>query len=204
VFPAGRPVPGTVAADDVGMEAGTRLDLHSSIVQSYFEIGNRAVSYLHEDRMPILLLSSVLGGSMSSRVFQAVREREGLAYTVYNYSDMGREVGLVSCAGSCSPRKEARLEQVVREEYARVIAEGVPVAELENNRAQLKSQLVFSLEGVVNQMVRAARNEISYGRFVPVAELVDRIDDIGAADLKRCAEVYFAPERLVVATHGPE
>jgi predicted Zn-dependent peptidase len=180
-----------------------RLALSGPIVQSYFEIGNRAVSYRHADRLPVFLLSNVLGGGMSSRICQAVREREGLAYTVYNYSDMGRDIGLVSCAGSCSPHKEARLEEVVQAEYRRILEEGVPEDELASNRAQLKSQLIFSLEGVVNQMVRAAKNEISYGRFVPVAELVDRIDAIDGGTLQRCAQTYFSPERLTIATHGP-
>ena len=180
-----------------------RLVLRGALVQSYFEIGNRAVSYLHQDRIPVFLLSNILGGGMSSRIFQAVREREGLAYTIYNYGDMGREVGLVSCAGSCSPSKEERLQEIVRQEYAQLIASGPRDEELENNRAQLKSQLIFSLEGVVNQMYRAAKNEIFYGRFLPVAELVDRIDGIGRDDIVRCAECYFQPERLIYASHGP-
>lgn len=180
-----------------------RLELVSPIVQTYFEAGNLGIPFLHPDRIPLFVLSNLLGGGMSSRIFQAVREREGLAYSVYTYSDMGRDVGLVSCTGSCSPDKLGRLEEVLRAEYARLIAEGVPTVELENNQAQIKSQLVFSLEGVVNQMYRAARNEIYYGRFVPVTELVDQVDRVDADSLQRCAATYFDPERLVVATHGP-
>jgi predicted Zn-dependent peptidase len=141
---------------------------------------------------------------MSSRIFQAVREREGLAYTVYNYSDMGRDIGLVSCAGSCSPDKLERLEDVIRMEYFRLSSEGVKLSVLDSNRAQIKSQLIFSLEGVVNQMYRSARNEILYGRFLPVAELVDQIDVVTVDDIVRCAENYFNPDSLLVAVHGPE
>ena len=65
-------------------------------------------------------------------------------------------------------------------------------------------QLIFSLEGVLNQMYRAAKNEIFYGRFLPVAELVDRIDGIDREDIRRCAEQYFQPARLICASHGPE
>ena len=181
-----------------------RLDLISPIIQTYFEIGNLGIPFHHEDRMPVFLLTNMLGGGMSSRIFQAVREREGLAYTVYNYSDMGRDIGLVSCAGSCSPDKLDRLEDVIRMEYCRLISEGVTAEELENNRAQIKSQLIFSLEGMVNQMFRAARNEIFYGRFLPVSELVDQIDAVGVDDIVRCAETYFNPDSLLVAVHGPE
>ena len=127
-----------------------------------------------------------------------------MAYTVYNYSDMGREIGLVSCAGSCSPDKLERLEDVIRMEYMRLGTENLTAAELDSNRAQIKSQLIFSLEGMVNQMYRAARNEILYGRFLPVAELVDQIDVVTVEDIVRCSESYFNPDSLLVAVHGPE
>jgi len=181
-----------------------RLELNSPIIQTYFEIGNLGIPFGHGDRMPLILLNNLLGGGMSSRIFQAVREREGLAYTVYTYTDMGRDTGLVSCAGSCSPEKLERLEDVISVEYDRLIAEGIQPEELENNRAQIKSQLIFSLEGMVNQMFRSARNEINYGRFIPVSELVDMIDSVDVEDVRRCARAYFNPDSLLVAVHGPE
>ncbi len=180
------------------------LDIYSPIIQTYFEIGNLGVALGHPDRLPVFLLTNILGGGMSSRIFQAVREREGLAYTVYNYNDMGRDTGLVSCAGSCSPDKLERIVDVISVEYDRLIAEGLRQEEISNNRAQIKSQLVFSLEGMVNQMFRAARNEIYYGRFVPVEELVDKVDSVEGDELVRCAKSYFDPESLLVATHGPD
>jgi predicted Zn-dependent peptidase len=181
-----------------------RMDLVSPIIQTYFEVGNLGVGFRHHDRVPVYLLTNLLGGGMSSRVFQSVREREGLAYTVYNYSDMGGDIGLVSCAGSCSPEKLGRLEEVIRMEYLRLTTEGVSEAELESNRAQIKSQLVFSLEGMVNQMFRMARNEIQYGRFLPVSELVDQIDRVTVDELVRCADAYYNPDALLVAVHGPD
>jgi predicted Zn-dependent peptidase len=180
-----------------------RLDLNSPIIQTYFEIGNLGISVHHPDRVPVFLLTNILGGGMSSRIFHAVREREGLAYTVYNYSDMGRDIGLVSCAGSCSPDKLERLEDVIRLEYYRLASEPIKVDELESNKAQIKSQLIFSLEGMVNQMYRAARDEILYGRFLPVSELVDQVDVVGMDDIVRCAGAYFNPDSLLVAVHGP-
>jgi predicted Zn-dependent peptidase len=180
------------------------LEINSPIIQTYFEIGNLGMSFRHDDRIPLFLLNNLLGGGMSSRVFQAVREREGLAYTIYNYTDMGKDTGLVSCSGSCSPDKVERLIEVVQMEYMRLLSEGVPAHELEKNRAQIKSQLIFSLEGMVNQMFRSARNEIFYGRFVPVAELVDQVDNVSADDINRCTHNYYNPDSLLVAIHGPE
>jgi len=198
---------GAAAMVDLDLDANIdpfRLDVISPVLQTYFEIGNLGPSFHHPDRIPVFVLTNLLGGGMSSRIFQAVREREGLAYTVYNYNDMGTDVGLVSCAGSCSPEKLERLEDVIRMEYQSLLSEGVKKDELDNNKAQIKSQLIFSLEGTINQMFRAARNEIYYGAFKPVSDLVDRIDNVGTDDLVRCAASYYDPESLLVAVHGPE
>lgn len=89
-------------------------------------------------------------------------------------------------------------------EYLRLASEGIKAEELDGNRAQIKSQLIFSMEGMVNQMYRAARNEILYGRFQPVSELVDQIDGVGVDDILRCTNAYFNPDSLLVAVHGPE
>ena len=184
--------------------ADGRLEIASSIQQCYFEIGNTAVPFEHPDRIALAVLSSVLGGGMASRIFQAVREREGLAYSIYTYTDHGRDVGLFSCAGSCSPGKMARLEDVVRGEYRRLLTDGIDEGELESNRAQIKSHLVFSIEGSVNRMGRIAKDEIVYGRQRTVAELINRVDNVSTDDLMRCAALYADPDRWTVAIHGPE
>jgi len=194
------------AVSDVMSEARLReqrLDIPSPLQQCYFEIGNLGVHFRHADRIPLGILSNVLGGGLSSRIFQSVRERSGLAYSIYNYTDMGREVGLVSCAGSCLPEKRDRLESLIRDEYRRLLGGGVAVEELDGNRAQIKSQLVFALEGVTNQMIRAAKDEIYFGRFVPVGELVDLIDAVDQDAIMCCAERYFDPDGLFTAVHGP-
>jgi predicted Zn-dependent peptidase len=148
-------------------------------------------------------VSNLLGGGMSSRIFQAVREREGLAYTVFNYTDMGPDTGLVSCAGSCTPDKEPRVRELVAGEYRRLLAEGPLEAELEANKAQFKSQLVFALEGAYNRMFRAAKNELYFGRFVPLTETVARIEAVDRDAVVRCCGEWFDPDRLVVAAHRP-
>ncbi len=195
--------PTAPAAPDARHRAASELVLESPILQSYFEIGNLAVGHRHPDRVPVLLLSNLLGGGMSSRVFQAVREREGLAYTVYTYTDMGPDTGLVSCAGSCSPDKEPRVRELVASEYRKLLAEGPLEAELEANKAQFKSQLVFALEGAYNRMFRAAKNELYFGRFIPLTETVARIEAVDRDAVLRCAQEWFDPDRLVMAAHRP-
>ena len=179
------------------------LVIQSPILQTYFEIGNLAVPVTHPDRVPLLLCSNLLCGGMSSRVYQAVREREGLAYTIYNYTDLGRDTGLVSCAGSCSPQKEERVREVVAAEYRRLLDEGATDDELASNKAQFKSQLVFGFEGVHNQMYRAAKDELFFGRHVPMSEKMAQVDRIDREAVQRCALAWFDPDRLVYAAHRP-
>jgi predicted Zn-dependent peptidase len=190
-------------APDAARRTASELVIQSPVVQTYFEIGNQAVPTTHPDRIPLLLCSNLLGGGMSSRIFQAVREREGLAYTVYTYADMGRDAGLVSCAGSCSPQKEDRVREVVATEYRRLMQDGPTADELASNKAQIKSQLVFALEGVHNRMHRAAKNEIIFGRFLPMSELVEQVDQVDHEAVLRCAREWFDPDRLVQAAHRP-
>ena len=194
---------GCPPAPDPDRRAPSDLVIKSPVLQTYFEIGNLGVSTADPDRVAVLMLSNLLGGGMSSRIFQAVREREGLAYTVYTYTDMGPDTGLVSCAGSCSPEKEPRVREVVAGEYRRLIADGPSDDELAGNKAQLKSQLVFALEGVHSRMARAAKNEIVFGRFVPLAELVQQVDAVDRDTVVRCASRWFDPDRLVCAAHRP-
>lgn len=207
---AGLPAPPAVAGDltgppppDPDQRTASELVIVSPVIQTYFEIGNQAVPTTHPDRVPLLLCSNLLGGGMSSRIFQAVREREGLAYTIYNYADMGPDAGLVSCAGSCSPQKEARVRDVITAEYGRLLQTGPTADELAGNKAQIKSQLVFALEGVHNQMHRAAKNEIVFGRFLPMSELVEQVDRVDHEAVMRCASAWFDPDRLVHAAHRP-
>jgi predicted Zn-dependent peptidase len=188
---------------DPTLRTASELVILSPVIQTYFEIGNQAVPTTHPDRVPLLLSSNLLGGGMSSRIFQAVREREGLAYTIYNYTDMGPDTGLVSCAGSCSPQKEERVRDVITAEYRRFLREGPTTDELAGNKAQIKSQLVFALEGVHNQMHRAAKNEIVFGRFLPMSELVAQVDGVDREAVMRCAAAWFDPDRLVHAAHRP-
>ena len=201
-LPPGTPLtPGEMLAG--ARRDGRTLVLPADLQQVYFELGGRAVPFHHPDRIPLAVLTHLLGGGMSSRIFQTVREREGLAYSVYTYTDLGRDTGLVSCAGSCDPVNLERVIGLIAAEYRRLLREGVDADELETNRAQLKSQLIFSLEGVSNQMARAARDEILFGACQTVRELVARVDAVTTDDLVRCARSYFDPDRLLLAVHGP-
>lgn len=175
----------------------------AELSQQYVEIGVPALATEHPDRYAAALLSNILGGGMSSRLFQRVREEEGLAYGIYNYVDSYRDTGLLSTAFSSSRDKCQRALDLVAEEYARLRRGDLDEEELASNKAQLVSSVVLGMESVLSQTLRLARTEIAYGRFVPVAEIVARIDEVDREDVVRLADQLLDPARQTVVGYGP-
>jgi len=140
---------------------------------------------------------------MSSRLFQRVREQEGLAYSVYTYADFYRDAGIFCAGMNVQPEQGRRAVALTLEEFERVIREGVPDEELRANQAQLRGNLLLGLESTSNRMNRIARNELYEGRFVPAEEMVRRIDAVRSEDVQRVATELIARERLSLVALGP-
>jgi predicted Zn-dependent peptidase len=173
------------------------------LAQQYVEIAVPGVSTVHPDRMGVLLLSSVLGGGMSSRLFQKVREEQGLAYSICTYADFHSDAGVFCTSFSASPRSCVRALRVISAEYERLRAGDLGDDEVEMNKAQLTGSLVLGMEGSMNQMSRLARNELYHGRFIPAAELLEGIERTTRDDLVRLAQQFLDPAQQTVVGHGP-
>ena len=140
---------------------------------------------------------------MSSRLFQRVREQEGLAYSVYTYSDFYRDAGIFCAGMNVQPEHGRRAVALTLEEFERVIREGVPENELDSAKAQLRGSLLLGLESTSNRMHRIARNELYEGRFVPLDELVRRVEAVSSEDVQRVAAELIPRERLSLVALGP-
>lgn len=182
---------------------GSWCERRESLQQQYVEIGIPALDYDDPDRYSLSLMSNLLGGGMSSRLFQRVREEEGLAYSIYNYTDFHRDTGLIATSFSSSPENCPRAMRVIAEEYERLRSGSVDEAELESNRAQLISSVVLGMESTLSQTMRMARTEMAYGRFVPIAEILEKIEAVSRDDVVRLAERFLDPELQTVAGYGP-
>lgn len=189
-----------IAADPA---PGVHVHRKKSLSQQYVEIGIPTVDVAHPDRFAISLLSNLLGGGMSSRLFQKVREEEALAYSIYNYTDFHRDTGLLATSFSASRENCQRALDLIAAEYRRLREGDLEETELESNRAQLVSSVVLGMETTTSQMLRAARTEIAYGRFVTVAEILDQIGSVTREDVVRVAEQYLDPTRQTVVGYGP-
>ncbi|MBN1503875.1 MAG: insulinase family protein [Candidatus Eisenbacteria bacterium] len=171
--------------------------------QEYFCVGTRGVSYNHELRHALLVMNVAMGGGASSRLFQRVREEEGLAYSVFTYADFLRDSGIFGASAGVDPGSTRRALDVVLEEFEKAVESGLSEAEVLGAKEQLKGSLVLGLESMSNRMTRLARSEIYYGRYVPVDELVARIDAVSVQNAGRAAELMLDRRHLSVVALGP-
>ncbi len=184
--------------------SGGRAVVHrvEELQQQYLCVGGPGLSHEHPDRTTLALLSTVLGGGMSSRLFQRVREQEGLAYAVYTYADSYEDSGIFCAAMNVQPEHGRKALRLTLEEFDRIAQDGLPAADLEAAKAQLKGGLLLSLESTSSRMHRIARAQMYAGRIVPVEELVAAIERITSEDVKRIAGGLLARDRLSIVALG--
>jgi predicted Zn-dependent peptidase len=173
------------------------------LAQQYVEIGIPTIPVTHPDRYALSLTSNLLGGGMSSRLFQRIREEHGLAYSIYNYTDFFHDTGMLATSFSSSPDNCDRALSIVAEEYERLRAGELDEDELESNKAQLTSSVVLGMESTLSQMLRIARTEMAFGRFIPMSEVIDEIEGITRDDVIRMAGEFLDPARQTVVGYGP-
>lgn len=198
------PAPRGTAIRSEARPAGGRNVVHheKDLAQQYLCIGAPGLRQEHPDRYPLVLLSTLLGGGMSSRLFQRVREQEGLAYSIYTYSDSYRDAGIFCAAMSVLPDHGRRALQITLEEFERIATEGVPRDELESAKAQLKGNLLLGLESTSNRMSRIARSETYFGRILSVDEVIAEVEAIAPEDVMRVAASLLARDRLSLVALG--
>lgn len=172
------------------------------LTQLYLCIGAAGCPHEHPDRYVLALLSNLLGGGMSSRLFQRIREDEGIAYSVFTYADSYRDAGIFCASMAVDPSQGRRALQMTLEEFERAAEQAVPPSELASGKAQLKGNLVLGLESTANQMSRLARSEMYAGRDVPVEEIIAAVDRITGDDVRRVAGKILSRDRLCLVALG--
>jgi predicted Zn-dependent peptidase len=148
------------------------------------------------------VLNAALGGGMSSRLFQEVRERRGLAYSVYSYASQHAAAGLLGVYVGCQPKKVDQVLELCRTVLADVVRGGITVEELERGKGQARGGLVLGLEDTSARMSRLAKAELVYDELPSVDELIARVDGVSidqVADLART----LLPATPTLAVVGP-
>jgi len=193
----GDPSPKAAAARYGGGEFREARELD----QVHIVLGFPCVGYGHADYYPTLLLSTLLGGGMSSRLFQEVREKRGLVYSIYSFSSPFMDGGLFGIYAGTGESEAAELMPVTLEEL-RKVQHAVTEAELSRARAQVKASLLMSLESTGSRCEQLARQLQVFGRVIPTAETVAKINAVNTADVcQAAARIFRAAPTL--ATLGP-
>ncbi|AQS90177.1 M16 family metallopeptidase [Gluconobacter albidus] len=170
---------------------GGELRTTRELDQAHLVMGFPSVSYMHPDHYAVMILSTLLGGGMSSRLFQEIRERRGLVYSVYSFASPFSDSGLFGLYAGTGEEQAAELVPVMIDELKR-LQDGLSEAELSRARAQLKSSLLMSLESTGSRCEQLARQIQVHNRPIPTAETVGKIDAVTEDDILRVARTIFS------------
>ena len=155
-------------------------------------------------RTTLSVLNTVLGGGMSSRLNQNVREKYGWCYSVYSFVNVNADSGDVGAYIGTDPARVERSRALIVREMQRLAAERVSPRMLERAKQQLKGSIVLGLESTSSRMQRLGRVELTFGREVPIDEVVAEIDAVTAEDVRSVADTLFASDRLSTVVLLPE
>ena len=171
--------------------------------QAHVVVGTRGIDVCDERRYALSLLDTILGGGMSSRLFQEIREQRGLVYSVYSFQAAYRRAGLFGVYAGTSPENVQPCIDVILEQFARARNAPIDAAELALAKEHIKGNLTLSLESTSSRMIRLGRNEFALGRQVSPEEIERRIDAVTPDDVQQLARELLLDENLGLCIIGP-
>ena len=173
-----------------------------SLEQVQICVGVPSYPITHEKRHSSYILNTLLGGGMSSRLFQNIRERQGLAYAIYSDLNPYRDTGCLSIYAGTSRESAVKVVESVVSEFQKLKSELVPPEELRRSKDQLKGSLMLSLESSTARMSNLARQEMYFDRFYGLDELIEKIEAVTATELQELANFFFQTENIAVTILG--
>jgi predicted Zn-dependent peptidase len=176
---------------------------HKDIEQAHISIAANGLKVVDPRRYDVAVLDLCLGGNMSSRLFQEVREKRGLVYSINSFRESHRQTGLVGIYAGASPKHVAQVLKLISAELKLVKKEGFSDQEIARAKTQLKSELLLGLESTRNRAVRNAYGELFYGRQLTVEEICQEIDLVTGKGVRDLANELFQPESLSMVVVGP-
>ena len=171
--------------------------------QAHLCLGFNGYDVGNENIYSLITLNNVLGGSMSSRLFQNVREEKGLAYSVYSYHTSYQDNGLVVIYGGTGANQVNELFDTIQDTLSELRNEGITQKELENCKEQLKGSLMLSLESTNSRMSRNGKNELLLGKHRSLDDIVELIDAVSLTSVNQCIEDIFT-DSYAAALLGPQ
>jgi predicted Zn-dependent peptidase len=185
-------------------EATARILLRNkkSLEQVQICLGVPSPRVADENRYATLILNTVLGGGMSSRLFQTIREERGMAYSIY--SDLGpmRDTGTLCVYAGTSASKVIEVIDLILAEFSKLKQTPLPEEELKRAKDQIKGNILMGMESSNSRMANLARQQMYFQKFITVDKIIARIDEVDAALVQTMAQRLFDPERIAVTLLG--
>lgn len=176
--------------------------LQKDTEQSHICYGMATMNAHHEDRFALSLMDTVLGSGMSSRLFQEIREKKGLAYAVFSFHALYQDTGQFAVYAGTRPGNTEQVVGLIQAEIERVRASGITAEEMTRAKDSIKGHMVLGLESTRNRMTRLGKNAVTGGELLSVDEVVERIDAVSLDDIARVADEVLSGQR-VLALIGP-
>lgn len=184
-------------------EAGTHVEYERPINQAHICLGTLAYSITHPDRYALLLANALLGEGMSSRLYQTIREKHGMAYTVYSFVNMLSDTGVFGTYLGTDRKNIRSAIDLVYRELDRLKRRPVPVAEIQRTKSQIKGTLMLGLENMSGRMIRLGSAELYVEKYVSLDTILGRVDAITPDDIHRVANDVFDEKRFSSAIIRP-
>ena len=198
-LPPGQPL----GADQVpSTHARIALRNKKALEQVHLCLGVPSYPLPHEGRFACYVLNTLLGGGMSSRLFQNIRERQGLAYAVFSELNPYRDTGCLSIYAGTSIESARRVVELILTEFRDLKQHCVSEEELRRAKDHLKGSLMLSLESTSSRMSNLARQEMYFGHFFSLDALVESIEAVTADDVQRIAQTFFDPKQIALTVLG--
>jgi predicted Zn-dependent peptidase len=189
---------------DIPPKINSRIILRNkkALEQVQICVGVPSYRISHEKRYVSYILNTLLGGGMSSRLFQNVREKQGLVYSIFSELNPFRDTGLLSVYAGTSRESAPKVVQSIVNEFRQLKENAISEEELKRGKDQLKGSLMLSLESSTARMSNLARQEMYYDRFFGMDEIIQRIQAVAVEDLLQSANELFRPELIAVTVLG--
>ncbi len=192
-------VPGRLPPDCHFFNRVVKKDLE----QAHLVIGMRGTSQTDETRFASHLLNVILGSSMSSRLFQEIREKRGLAYSVYSFSHSHEDSGMLGIYAGISPENIQEVVQLINEQLSLIAQNPISEAELNSAKEYIKGNMYINAESNDYRMNRLAKNEFLFGRYVPLEEVEKKINRVTSEDIQAWFSGIYSPDKMAAMLYGP-
>ncbi len=196
--------PGNSFPERITPQGSSRVNLHHrELEQVHICLGTKGISITDPRRYAYSMMNTILGGNMSSRLFQEIREQRGLAYSVYSFISSYVDTGMFGAYAGVNPNNACKSTELILKEISRLKQMRVDPNELKDAKEHTKGNIMLASESNDNQMVRLAQNEIHFGRYIPLEKIVNNIESVTQDDILHLAESLFQKGRFALTILGP-